>query len=59
MTSSYYKVRYARKLIKIVLADSKYHAIDIVFQSNQEKYPWIKRSLFTAVINDARSSQNY
>ena len=59
MSKSYYKVRYAKKLIKIVLAHSKYHAIDIVLQSNQVKYPWLKRGLFTAVINDARASKNY
>jgi hypothetical protein len=59
MSKVYYKVRYAKKLIKLVLADSKWHAIEQVYSQNKEHYPWIERSKFSAVINDARSSKSY
>jgi hypothetical protein len=59
MMSRHYKVRYAGKLIKIVPAESKWHAIDKVYSKNKEQYAWIVRSKFTASINDARASKNY
>lgn len=59
MSSGYYKVRYANKFIILVNASSKWHAIDQVYSQNKEQYPWIERSKFTAIFNDAKASKNY
>jgi|TARA_R100000935_G_scaffold10727_1_gene21412 hypothetical protein len=46
---SYYKVRYAGKLIKVVTAHSKWQAIDIIYEKNKSQFPWIIRQKLTAV----------
>tara|TARA_Y100001973_G_C5203998_1_gene340032 strand:- start:3631 stop:3825 length:195 start_codon:yes stop_codon:yes gene_type:complete len=45
----YFKVRYATKFIEIVLAHSKWEAIEKVYSKNIDRYKWIQRSKFTAV----------
>lgn len=46
---SYYKVRYAGKLIKVIPAHSKWEAIDRIYNENIERYKWILREKLTAV----------
>jgi len=54
----YFRVRYATKFIEIVLAHSKWEAIDKVYSKNIDQYKWIKRSKFTAV-RDYNGTPNF
>ena len=59
LRGSFYKIRYENKPIKNVYASSGEEAIDKVYNICKTKMQWIKKSLFSAKINDARTSKYF